>query len=225
MYWFGQASFTDQKSPLEQQEEVNPAVEIDQGVIQEANREFRRLPIQHQRSLSDHNLSSGASFSSDSQSPNSVLRMQKLQPILSGKEVTEEVEIIKEKVERERRRRRRKGSSKSLSDLEFEEVKGFMDLGFVFSAEDMDSSLVSIIPGLQRLGRSNNVEINEEEEKEEEETNSRVRRPYLSEAWGDKRKGIVRKPLRNWRFPAEGNEVDMKDHLRFWAHTVASTVR
>ncbi|KAK7265997.1 hypothetical protein RIF29_18635 [Crotalaria pallida] len=45
-------------------------------------------------------------------------------------------------------RKKRRGS-KSLSDLEFEELKGFVDLGFVFSEEDKDSSLATIIPGLQ----------------------------------------------------------------------------
>ena len=33
-------------------------------------------------------------------------------------------------------RRIKKNFSKSLSDFEFEEFKGFMDLGFVFSEED-----------------------------------------------------------------------------------------
>ncbi|GFZ02572.1 hypothetical protein Acr_15g0011800 [Actinidia rufa] len=32
-------------------------------------------------------------------------------------------------------------------------VPSFMDLGFVFSEEDVNSSLVEIIPGLQRLKR------------------------------------------------------------------------
>ncbi|KAM1105151.1 hypothetical protein ACFX13_013746 [Malus domestica] len=44
-----------------------------------------------------------------------------------------------------RRRRKKKSESKSLTDLQFEELKGFMDLGFVFSEEDKDSNLVSII--------------------------------------------------------------------------------
>lgn len=43
------------------------------------------------------------------------------------------------------------------SELEFEEVKGFMEIGFVFSHQDMDSRLLKIIPGR--------------------------RRPYLSQAW------------------------------------------
>ncbi|KAG6400542.1 hypothetical protein SASPL_137382 [Salvia splendens] len=44
----------------------------------------------------------------------------------------------------------RGGASKSLTELEVEELKGFMDLGFVFSDKDRDSNsrLASIIPGL-----------------------------------------------------------------------------
>ncbi|MCL7043829.1 hypothetical protein MKW94_016938 [Papaver nudicaule] len=50
---------------------------------------------------------------------------------------------------------------KSLSDLEFEELKGFMDLGFVFSEEDRNSSL---IPGLQRLGNKENLITEKQQE-------------------------------------------------------------
>ncbi|CAN1142444.1 hypothetical protein LINPERPRIM_LOCUS26028 [Linum perenne] len=62
----------------------------------------------------------------------------------------------KSKATKARRRRAKKESggpaSKSMSSLEFEELKGFMDLGFVFSEKDKESSFVSILPGLQRLG-------------------------------------------------------------------------
>ncbi|CBI30714.3 unnamed protein product, partial [Vitis vinifera] len=94
-----------------------------------------------------------------------------------------------------RGRRRKKGMSKSLSDLEFDELKGFIDLGFVFSEGAKDSSLVSIIPGLHRLGKKDG-----EEEKTVDE--SAVPRPYLSEAWEvlDRRK--KENPLMNWRVPA-----------------------
>jgi hypothetical protein len=37
---------------------------------------------------------------------------------------------------------RKLARAKGLSDLEFEELKGFMDLGSVFSEEDKDSRLV-----------------------------------------------------------------------------------
>ncbi|GAA0144186.1 hypothetical protein LIER_35884 [Lithospermum erythrorhizon] len=174
-------------------------------------------------------------------SPKSVLVVSKLQPILSGKEVqefddntepnvesfvsknTEETEDIRTRY----RGRRKKGNSKSLSELEFEELKGFMDLGFVFDNNEVkNSSLVSILPGLQRYCADNNdgkIVIAENE--------NVVSRPYLSEAWEvmeekQRRKDVDKKdPLVNWRIPNYGNEMEMKDHLRIWAHTVASTVR
>ena len=93
-----------------------------------------------------------------------------------------------------------------------------MDLGFVFSEEDKDSSLASIIPGLQRLGKS-------DEEEEDSELGSSVQRPYLSEAWKAQERRKKENPLVNWKIPALNNEIDIKDSLRWWAQTVASTVR
>lgn len=193
--------------------------------------ELLRIPTLHTRSMSDQ-LNSKTSYLSGSFSPDSVLlSTPKLNTILSGKETTEfesfiskgehfiEDETINDNMKnRDIRRRKKKGESKSLSDLEFEELKGFMDLGFVFSEKDRQSSLVSIIPGLQRLGNKN--------EEEEEVVKSAISRPYLSEAWEvrlDKRKKD--NPLMNWRVPSTSNEIDIKESLRWWAHTVASTVR
>ncbi|KAJ6333374.1 hypothetical protein OIU77_009276 [Salix suchowensis] len=146
----------------------------------------------------------------------------KLNTVFSGKEVTEEeystpteklyaLESSKKKVTR---RGRKKVTSKSLSELEYEELKGFKDLGFVFSEKDKDSTLASIIPGLQRLGKKH-----EEEAIPDEPT---VSRPYLSEAWEVQEKRRKEEPLMNWAIPALSNEIDMKDNLRWWAHTVAS---
>ncbi|XP_021818333.1 F-box/LRR-repeat protein At5g63520-like [Prunus avium] len=115
-----------------------------------------------------------------------------------------------------RRRKKKKGESKSLTDLEFEELNGFMDLGFVFLEEDKeDSNLASIIPGLQRLGKKDG--------QDEVFDESTIPRSYLSKAWKVRDQRKREKPLMNWRFPALGNEIDMKDNLRWWAHTVAST--
>lgn len=198
--------------------------------IQEPN--FSRLPTLHVRSLSDQLLmsSKASSFSSEFVSPNSVMTTRstpKLHTILSGKEVSElsseehqQYEMpIKKKVHG-RKRRTKLSSAKSLSDLEFEELKGFMDLGFKFSEEDKDSRLVSIIPGLQRLGRKGGEEDVEEERKTDETV---VSRPYLSEAWDFLEQ--QKHPLMNWKISGLGNEMDMKDQLKFWAHTVASTVK
>ncbi|KAE8651663.1 hypothetical protein Csa_021244 [Cucumis sativus] len=112
--------------------------------------------------------------------------------------------------------------SKSLSELEFEELKGFMDLGFVFSEEDKnDTNLASIIPGLQRFGEK------KEEKQKQIEDGVLLKRPYLSEAWEDVEKENDKKRiLMKWRVPSLGaTEMDIKHHLKFWAHTVASTVR
>ncbi|KAG5025213.1 uncharacterized protein LOC114423061 [Glycine soja] len=200
-----------------------------------------KLPLirtSHTRSMSDQLSMTTTSFNQDSLSPDSVLLLHpKLQTILSGKEATDsepdenprtqvrphpEVLCPKKNKKISSSRTRKRRESKSLSDLEFEELKGFMDLGFVFSEEDKDSSLASIIPGLQRLRKK------EEEEEENEDCDEiSVPRPYLSEAWEvqeyDRRK--KENSLVNWKMPAINNETDMKESLRWWAHTVASTVR
>ncbi|CAI8592979.1 unnamed protein product [Vicia faba] len=178
-----------------------------------------RIPTLQVRSFSDENLGSKIGSFSDSLSPNSVLLPQKLKPILSGKEVIE-FTLEKESTDAKKARRRshrtrlRKGkkTSRSFSELEFKELKGFMDLGFIFSEEDKDSTLVSLIPGLSK--KQHNVD-----------DESGICRPYLSEAWDLIRKRKDVSPLLNWRVPTLGNEIDMKDNLKFWAHTVASTVR
>ncbi|CAN1230145.1 hypothetical protein LINGRAPRIM_LOCUS1439 [Linum grandiflorum] len=137
----------------------------------------------------------------------------------------------------EQRKPRKKGDknknkiegSKSLTALEIEELKGFMDLGFVFSEKDTDfSRLVSILPGLQRLGKTETSVV--------AKTESSVRRrppperPYLSEAWAvkeEQEKKKISSPSTNWKVPivSIGSDVELKDSLRMWAHSVASTVR
>ncbi|TKY66752.1 hypothetical protein E2542_SST09640 [Spatholobus suberectus] len=183
-------------------------------------------PTLEVRSYSDQNLDSTTYVLFDSPSPNSVLTPRRLRTIPSEREIREfscenhEKEGIK--IRRKQRgfgraRSLSKGrTSRSLSELEFKELKGFMDLGFVFSEEDKDSRLVSLIPGLQRLGR--------EDEGQGDESVAHDK-PYLSEAWDVLDQRGMRNPLLNWRVPARGDEIDMKDNLRFWAHTVASIVR
>lgn len=192
---------------------------------------------------SQESLSSGDS--DNLLSPNSVLMRSpaasKLETILSGKESSEspkekqeEKKVVKfsKKINTTRSMRRKRNgkgrlSSKSLSELEFEEVKGFMDLGFVFSEGDKNSSLVKIIPGLQRFGEG-------DKEQEKDKTSSHnadkslIKRPYLSQAWEImeyKRKESAEKL--KWKINAAvlDNEMDMKHHLRFWAQSVASAVK
>ncbi|XP_057948249.1 uncharacterized protein LOC131143910 [Malania oleifera] len=219
--WF-ELEILKKESPVSNSE-ANPDEEFPE---EPSKPEISRLPTVHVRSMSDQ-LGSTTSFELDCcASPRSGLFTPSLQTILSGKEAAEVNsrregigEGSPEKVKQRGRRRRKRGLSKSLSDLEFEELKGFMDLGFVFSEEDLDSGLAFIVPGLQRLV------MKEGEEEQSIADESAVRRPYLSEAWGvlDRRK--KENPLMNWRIPVSNNEIDMKDNLRWWAHTVASTVK
>lgn len=245
LYWFEHTILSNKSSspskPLEIDDiEANPSPKITEE-IQEAE-EFSRLPTIHVRSLSDQQLS----FSlSDSFSPNSVLNVNpKLQTILSGKEVREfgEEKVVEKEEEavvptkrKSQCERKRRKASKSLSDLEFQELKGFMDLGFVFTEEDnKDSDLVSIIPGLQRLGKRDGDREDDHDDQELKKKidgsdhHVKVSRPYLSEAWDvldyQRKKEKHALTMMNWRIPASGSEIDMKQHLRFWAHSVASTV-
>ncbi|CAI9098050.1 OLC1v1034610C1 [Oldenlandia corymbosa var. corymbosa] len=134
-----------------------------------------------------------------------------------------------------RRRLSKTMSCKSLCELELEEVKGFMDLGFTFDKQHLDKRMMSVLPGLQRLDlgdpetRNSSHEIEEEEvlnEEEDEEVNKRgnrvIKRPYLSEAWLVKRPDS---PLLNLRVPRESTADDMKKHLKYWAKTVASAIQ
>ncbi|XP_058766927.1 uncharacterized protein LOC131640544 [Vicia villosa] len=197
---------------------------------QESSKESKlsRIRTNHTRSMSDE-LNNMTAFKHESLSPKSVLFETKLHTIPSGKDVTDYKEAenqtqLRLQVSPKKnivRNRRRKRESKSLSDLEFEEVKGFMDLGFVFSEEDKDSSLVSIIPGLQRLGKNDK----DEDEEEDSSFESMIQRPYLSEAWEVHEWRKKEKPLMNWKIPAPTNDVDMKYSLKCWAHNVASTVK
>ncbi|MED6160991.1 hypothetical protein PIB30_056492 [Stylosanthes scabra] len=131
-------------------------------------------------------------------------------------------------------------SCRTLRELELDEVKGFMDLGFIFKKETLSPWMMSVVPGLQRLGllQDQNVEevkqhtqhqqLDENGEKEEsddeEEDEKRVNnimRPYLSEAWLIKRPDS---PLLTLKIPKTCSASNMKKHLRFWAKTVASEI-
>ncbi|XP_057465775.1 uncharacterized protein LOC130755410 [Actinidia eriantha] len=178
------------------------------------NHKEHQISSLHVKSKSDQ-LVSMPSFSSDSLSPNSFLFTPQEEPKVPPP-ITRQLQEQPKKDTSMRRRRTKKGMTKSLSNLEFEELKGFMDLGFVFSEEDVNSSLVEIIPGLQRLkGEKQGSDC-------KEGGKQGTSRPYLSEAWEVWER---EKPLVNWRFPDVGNEIGMKDSLKWWAHTVASTVR
>ncbi|XP_011650120.2 uncharacterized protein LOC105434720 [Cucumis sativus] len=174
--------------------------------------------IHFQSPDSEYAVSSSMNFPASKTAVHST-NNQKLETIVSSKVREFSVE---ENYEKMKIMGKVKRLSKSLSELEFEELKGFMDLGFVFSEEDKnDTNLASIIPGLQRFGEK------KEEKQKQIEDGVLLKRPYLSEAWEDVEKENDKKRiLMKWRVPSLGaTEMDIKHHLKFWAHTVASTVR
>ncbi|GJN38605.1 hypothetical protein PR202_gb27663 [Eleusine coracana subsp. coracana] len=174
----------------------------------------------------------------------------RLETILSGKDgmvAAPQPQPLPDRVRRpeprrpaRRSRRRRRG--RSMSELEFEELKGLQDLGFTFSDAEVDAQLASIVPGLRRklsgevvveplLVQPTTAAPNNQEEAAiaaggdpDDDSAAAPRRPYLSEAWDDEEEE-VRAALRNWRIPHAVDGADLKEHLRMWAHTVASAVR
>ena len=231
-FWFETTILSD-KNPS------NFHSKVEEIFSQDTNLLLVPTPNLDVRFYSEQNLSIIGSVFSDSPSPNSVLTSSKLRTIPSEREFgefsketssenhhqKEDVAYNKKKQSQSYRRRRRK--SRSLSELEFKELKGFMDLGFVFSEEDKDSKLVSLIPGLQRLGKENDdaEEGEDEEYKKIDENVLSDHKPYLSEAWDAFDQRERKNPLVNWRVPDKGSEIDMKDNLKFWAHAVASIAR
>lgn len=110
---------------------------------------------------------------------------------------------------------------KSFSELEEEEVKGFVDLGFVFNKETISPRMMRVVPGLQRLGE---VPGGGEAAPGGEE---RKGRPYLAEAWLVNGPSRPPSPLLNLRtLPASPSEcADVRRNIRFWARSVASAVQ
>ncbi|KAK6134283.1 hypothetical protein DH2020_031973 [Rehmannia glutinosa] len=238
-YWFEYGVFTP-KPPLSTTPKTTSVVqeEEDQEADDDYKLKLNRITTLMRRSYSDDQLLTSKTLNSPS--PKSVLGPQ-LQTILSGKQVECFEEFSSKKHQEKmnpcinntnsccgssiydtRKKRRKNRSSRSMSELELEELKGFMDLGFVFSdhEEQIDSRLVSIIPGLQRVqGKLGFGEA---------ASYSVSRRPYLSEAWDFnlEQVKINNNPLMDWRIPEFGNDMELKDNIRLWAHTVvASTVR
>lgn len=266
-HWFGQEIIaTPKTNPISHDDQLVKELETTQESISfsPASLNVRSLSDHHLMA----SKSSSFLSSDNSLSPCSVLAAPSLQTIFSGKEVKdfgrddheeEEEESVKKKEEvvtkvevtlpakkmkkkvNELRSRRTRTSSKSLPDLEFEELKGFMDLGFVFTEEECkDSRLVSMIPGLQRFCKKftdGSDHDDDQEDLDRENNNCEIKRnsdqvisrPYLSEAWDvldlEYQRKKEMKQVVNWKIPTLVSDIDMKDQLRFWAHTVASTVR
>ncbi|XVF04283.1 hypothetical protein REPUB_Repub05bG0069100 [Reevesia pubescens] len=105
--------------------------------------------------------------------------------------------------EMRRRYSNQKILQKSYSDLAFQELQGFKDLGFKFD-KDLSPSVVNILPGLQ----------------ENQIKHDRMRSPYLSEAWHLQ---SCAPPIPNC--VSKNSAEDMKAQLKFWARAVATNVR
>uniref|UniRef100_A0ACD6AET9 Uncharacterized protein n=1 Tax=Avena sativa TaxID=4498 RepID=A0ACD6AET9_AVESA len=205
----------------------------------ENRRELERTPtgLRHRRTRSDEAKTATFDALEPLKIPNSS-RRARLETILSGKDGM--AAPLPERRRPEKRwpgGRRRKARGRSLSELEFEEVKGLQDLGFTFSEADVDAELASIVPGLRRLRAEEEAKKADEAAEavasaEEEASRNRAtsapaprrRRPYLSEAW-EEDEAEVRRMLSTFRIPAADDGADLKEHLRLWAHSVASAVR
>ncbi|EFJ20256.1 hypothetical protein SELMODRAFT_443974 [Selaginella moellendorffii] len=107
---------------------------------------------------------------------------------------------------RRRRSSQRSKTTRSWSELEFDEVRGLRDLGFKPREGDlMPRRVVSLATSTAR-------------------SSPRRERIYPSHAWSIRRPDS---PLLNLRMPDPNRQgvEDMKAHLKFWARAVASTVR
>ncbi|XP_051200547.1 uncharacterized protein [Lolium perenne] len=244
-YWFHRLvlhSYSPAPAPLPPTPPP-PALEQQQQPGQapaESNRELQRAPtgLRHRRTRSDE--AKTATF--DTLEPLKIphAHRARLETILSGKDGLAAPAPQLQPERRRRaggRRRKQQARGRSLSELEFEEVKGLRDLGFTFSEADVDAELASIVPGLRRLRAAEEKEAKKAEAAaaaacaEEEACRTRAasasaprRRPYLSEAWEDE-EAEVRRVLSTFRIPAADGGADLKEHLRLWAHNVASAVR
>ncbi|KAL1212829.1 hypothetical protein V5N11_019278 [Cardamine amara subsp. amara] len=123
---------------------------------------------------------------------------------------------------RSRREGRRNKKRENKSDLEAEETKGFIDLGFVFTEEDLNTELPEILPGLRKFLCP--------EEKRKTEESSVVPSPYMSEAWdfnSDKWSGRTEKDsmVIDFRMAKLCGEMNMKDSLKWWARSIASNLK
>ncbi|KAG6403748.1 hypothetical protein SASPL_135978 [Salvia splendens] len=106
----------------------------------------------------------------------------------------------------------------SSADLELEEVRGFMDLGFDFKEHNLSRHMISLIPGLQRI-KSHEQDLGSRIDVDEEK-NGKFMRPYWSESWLVK---MLDSPLiLSLRISDDSDKV--KKHLKDWARMVAATI-
>lgn len=92
-----------------------------------------------------------------------------------------------------------KRSPKDRMDPEFQELKGFVELGFVFSKDQLSPRLLNLLPGLKRLIHHEN---------------------------GTEILGFQESALESWELPTPSAAgMEMKENLKLWARYVASTLK
>ncbi|BBN04085.1 hypothetical protein MPTK1_3g01760 [Marchantia polymorpha subsp. ruderalis] len=108
-------------------------------------------------------------------------------------------------------KRGRRKSSKSLTEIEYDEMRGCMDLGFSINKDDLTPRVVNVFPGVKDAYKGGDDPF----------LNSPRDRANSPKGWHRRPES----PLLKWQLPTpNGNKVDMKAQLKFWAHAVASTV-
>ena len=114
-----------------------------------------------------------------------------------------------------RPKRRLKGT-KSLTDLEYEELRGFKDLGFEVTSHDLTPHVVRMFPGLQRQGIP---PYNSPQRPDSHPTLAPNRFPHMQHTLWPRRPDS---PLLN--APLLDPSIDMKGQLKSWASEMASIV-
>lgn len=118
-----------------------------------------------------------------------------------------------------RQRRRLKGT-KSLTDLEYEELRGLKDLGFEVSKDDLTPHVVRMFPGLQRQGIPPYNSPHSQREQIGHNVLSQSRFPPVQHLVQWPRRPDS--PLTNASF--QDPSIDMKGQLKSWASEMASIV-
>ncbi|VFQ64865.1 unnamed protein product [Cuscuta campestris] len=102
------------------------------------------------------------------------------------------------------------GRTKSLTDDDLEELKGCLDLGFGFNYEEIPE-LCNTLPALELCYSMSQKYLDEHQRSPES----------MSETASS-----ASAPIPNWRFSSPGDDPeDVKARLKYWAQTVACTVR
>ncbi|CAH8330924.1 unnamed protein product [Eruca vesicaria subsp. sativa] len=102
---------------------------------------------------------------------------------------------------------------KSLTDDDLEELKGCLDLGFGFSYEEIPE-LCSTLPALELCYSMSQKYLDDKQNH------------HKSPVEEDSQLPATTSPVANWKISSPGdNPDDVKARLKYWAQTVACTVR